>query len=110
MSQTQTRPPFSPGDPVYVKVVAKSGNKAMLEIVEPEYPHIDSPSSKDIAKLAASAGWPPDDAAHALVAALVARRLPLRSELADRLYRRLKSMDHTDPAAAEKLLVESLAE
>ena len=109
MPSATARKSFSPGDPVYVKVVAKSGNKAMLEIVEPEYPDIDSPSEADISKLAKAAGWPDDPASRCLVAALVARRLPLKSELADMLYRHLKSIPGPAPQDAENFLIRHLA-
>ncbi len=98
------RAPFSPGDRVYVRVMSKSGARAYLEIVEPDYPNIESPGPRDLSRLATSAGWPDDDASRSLVAALVARRLPLRSEPAGRIYLQLKSMDHPTAEDAGRLL------
>lgn len=95
---------LSVGDPVFVRVVEKSGNKAMLEIVEPEFTHIDSPGPADISRLAVAAGWPEDAAGLALVEVLVERRLPLKSEMAMTLYQHLKSLPHPDTAAARGFL------
>ena len=106
ISSEKHRKAFAPGDPVTVKVVSKRGVKAVLQIVEPEYPDIGSPTHSDLSKLARAAGWPETAAAVALVSALVSRRLPLRSELADTLYLRLKSMELPTVADAEKLLID----
>lgn len=96
--------PFSAGDAVMVRVVEKLGNKAVLEIVDPDFPDVTTPGAADIEKLARSAGWPADAAALALVSALVERRLPLRSAEADGVYRKLKAMDNpTKEDAAEFL-------
>lgn len=105
---SRDRDPFAPGDRVYVRVKSKSGAKAFLEIVEPDFPNIESPDADDISRLARSAGWPADDAAHALVAALVARRMPLRSDMAEEVYRNLKTCDHPTPKDAEGLLIDFL--
>lgn len=97
---------LSPGDTVYVRVTAKSGSRAILEIVDPEFPDIQSPSHQDLLKLAQAAGWPKDEAGVSLVAALVARRMPLRSDMADSLYRHLKSLDAPTVQDAEKFLID----
>ncbi|MBI4178972.1 hypothetical protein HY522_06105 [bacterium] len=97
---------FAPGDPVMVRVVEKQGSRAVLEIEEPDFPDIRSPSEADLSRLAQSAGWPDDAAARALVAVLVARRLPLRSDQADQIYRKLKALPEPTRRAAELLLVD----
>lgn len=102
----QNGAPYSPGDTVYVRVTAKSGAKAILQIVEPDFPRLDSPSDEDLSKLARAAGWPDDAAARTLVAVLVSRRLPLKSDLAGALYQHLKSIDPPTVGEAEKFLID----
>lgn len=106
VSSAGGRKPFSTGDTVYVRVTAKSGTKALLQIVEPDFPDIVSPKREDFLKLARAAGWPEDEAGVALVAALVSRRLPLRSDLATQLYRHLKSIPAPTAESAEKFLID----
>ena len=97
---------LAPGDPVFVCVVSKSGNKAFLEIVDSKITRIDSPRAEDLERLANAAGRPGDPAAIAMVEALVERRLPLRSDYSDRLYRHLKTMDIPTAAAARQFLID----
>ncbi|OGH56220.1 MAG: hypothetical protein A3G34_13410 [Candidatus Lindowbacteria bacterium RIFCSPLOWO2_12_FULL_62_27] len=108
MAAQKTGDPYGPGDTVYVRVMAKSGGKALLQIVFPDFPDVVSPKREDFVKLAHAAGWPEDEAALSMVAALVARRLPLRSEIAESLYRRLKAQPAPTPDLAGTLLIDIL--
>lgn len=93
------------GSSVYVKVVSKTGQKALLEVVEPEFLCLDSPSDLHIARMAISAGWPDDLESRLLVRVLVLRRMPLRSDIALKVYRKLKSIDKPTVIDAEQILI-----